>query len=266
MQGTLLPLVIMGLDVGTWGILLTGAAAAGWIDAVIGGGGLVLIPLLLAVVPGLAPATALGTNKLVGVTGTLSAAVTLVRRVRPRVNPWFVVLAVVCSGAGALSASLIDAALLRPAIIVLMLAVGTFVALRPGFGSASEGAVRRPGRLRRWLLLLLIGVIAFYDGIFGPGTGMFLIMAFTAVLSQDFLRSAAMAKVVNTSTNLGALAVFAVGGHVWWQLGLALAVANVIGAQLGARTVLGGGARLVRVALLIVVVVMSSWLGWQQFR
>ncbi len=253
----------MDIGLGAWGILVAGAAAAGWVDAVIGGGGLVLIPLLLAVVPGLAPATALGTNKLVGVSGTTTAAWTLVRRVRPRINPWFVVLALVCSGAGALSASLIDATLLRPFIIILMLAVGTFVALRPGFGASD--AAPPVGRWRRWLVLLLVGVIAFYDGIFGPGTGMFLIMAFTAVLSQDFLRSAAMAKVINSTTNLGALLVFILGGHVWWQLGLVLAVANIVGAQIGARTVLGGGARFVRAALLVLVVVMSAYLGWQQF-
>ncbi|QGU03485.1 TSUP family transporter [Corynebacterium comes] len=245
-----------------WAVLIGGAAVAGWVDAVIGGGGLVLIPLLLAVVPGLAPATALGTNKLVGLSGTTSAAWTLVRRVRPRITPWYVVLAMVCSGAGALSASLIDAAVMRPLIIVLLLAVGTFVALRPSFGTGAGGG--EVGRWRRWLVLLAVGVIAFYDGIFGPGTGMFLIMAFTALLSQDFLRSAAMAKVVNASTNLGALLVFAWGGHVWWQLGLVLAVANIVGAQLGARTVLGGGAALVRVALLLVVIVMSSLLTWQQ--
>ncbi|MDO5512576.1 TSUP family transporter [Corynebacterium sp.] len=253
----------MELELTGWAVLVVGALIAGWIDAVIGGGGLVLIPLLLAVVPGLAPATALGTNKLVSISGTTSAAWTLVRRVRPRVNPWYVVLGLVCSGAGALSAALIDATILRPFIIILLLAVGTFVALRPQFGTEAGGGV--VGRWRRWLVLLLVGVIAFYDGIFGPGTGMFLIMAFTAVLSQDFLRSAALAKVVNSATNLGALLVFAFGGHVWWQLGLVLAVANIVGAQLGARTVLGGGARLVRGALLVVVVVMSTYLAWQQF-
>lgn len=247
-----------------WAVLIVGAGVAGWIDAVIGGGGLVLIPLLMAVVPGLAPATALGTNKLTAVSGTASAAWTMMRRVRPRFSLWYVVLGLGCSGAGALSASLIDATLLRPLIIVLLLAVGAFVALRPGFGTQTRGGAAAPGRWRRLLVLLLVGVIAFYDGIFGPGTGMFLIMAFTAVLSQDFLRSAAMAKVVNTSTNLGALLVFAVGGHVWWQLGTVLAVANILGAQLGARTVLGGGAKLVRTALLVVVIVMSSYLAWQQ--
>ena len=85
---------------------------------------------------------------------------------------------------------------------------------------------------------------------------MFLIMAFTAIFTQQFLQSAAMAKVVNTATNLGALIVFGVGGYIDWKLALILAVANVIGAQIGTRTVLKGGSKLVRVALLILVVVL----------
>lgn len=254
----------MELELGAWAVLVGGALVAGWIDAVIGGGGLVMIPLLMAAVPGLAPATALGTNKLVSISGTTSAAWTLVRRIRPRVRPAYVGLALVCSAAGALSAALIDATVLRPLIIVLLLVAGTFVAVRPQFGTEVGSGVA--GRWRRWLVLLLVGVIAFYDGIFGPGTGMFLIMAFTALLSQNFLTSAAMAKVVNTSTNVGALIVFITGGHVWWQLALVLAVANVVGAQLGARTVLGGGTRLIRYALLTLVVVMCAYLGWQQYQ
>lgn len=251
----------MGAEI--WITLLAGAAVAGWIDAVIGGGGLIMIPLLLATVPGLAPATALGTNKLVSVSGTASATVTLVRKVKAPITWRYVPIAALCSGAGAASAALIDAAVMRPIIIVLLLTVGTFVALRPSFGQGTPSE-KPVGTWRRWAALVAVAAIAFYDGIFGPGTGMFLIMAFTALLSQDFLRSATMAKVVNTATNLGALVVFAWGGHVWWQLGLALAVSNIIGAQLGARTIIGGGARLVRVALLVVVVVMSSYLAWQQ--
>lgn len=257
----------MDLDFSMWVILIGGAATAGWIDAVIGGGGLVLIPLLLATVPALAPATALGTNKLVSVSGTASAAFTMVRRVGSSGALAYAPLAMLCSGLGATFASLISAAVMRPVIIVLLLAVGTFVALRPSFGTEAAGSTARGqwSRWSRWILLLAVGIIALYDGIFGPGTGMFLIMAFTALLSQDFLRSAAMSKVINTATNLGALVVFAWGGHVWWELGLVLAVANIVGAQLGARTVLRGGAGFVRAALLIVVVAMSSYLAWQQF-
>ena len=121
------------------------------------------------------------------------------------------------------------------------------------------------GGWRTWAALAACAGIGFYDGIFGPGTGMFLIMSFTAIFSQNFIKSAAMAKVVNTATNLGGLATFIIGGHVWWTLGIALAIANIAGAQLGARTVLGGGTKLVRYALLTLVVVMSVNLAWQQW-
>ncbi|APT91634.1 membrane protein [Corynebacterium phocae] len=248
-----------------WALLIAGAGVAGWIDAVIGGGGLVLIPLLLAVMPGLAPAAALATNKVAAVAGTASAAVTLVRKVKPpraellRMAP----VAALCSGAGALAAALMDAAVMRPLIIALMLAVGVFVAFKPNFGTTQSLGLR--GGWRTWAALVAVAAIAFYDGIFGPGTGMFLIMAFTAIFSQNFLRSAAMAKVVNTCTNLGALVVFIAGGHVWWSLAVVLAAANVVGAQLGARTVIGGGAKLIRFALLAVVVVMSCYLAFIQW-
>ncbi|MGV0435686.1 TSUP family transporter [Corynebacterium mastitidis] len=224
----------MDLGLHTWALFLGGAALAGWVDALVGGGGLILIPLLLAGAPQIPYATVLASNKLASVSGTASAAVTLSLRVRPplRVLLPAVPLALVCAAAGALLATSLDSAVMRPVTIALLAAVG---------------------------------VIAAYDGFFGPGTGMFLIMAFTALLGRTFLESAAMSKVVNTATNLGALCVFLAGGHVWWAFGLALAAANVCGAQLGARTVLGGGTRLVRYALLALVVVMSAYLGYQQF-
>lgn len=254
------------LELGGWAVLISGAMLAGWVDAVIGGGGLVLIPLLLAVAPGLAPAVALATNKLAAVSGTASAAFTLTRRVRPgrELLLGYVPLAVLCAGAGALAAGAIQAAVMRPLIIVLLLLVGGFVALRPSFGQGGGGESPLPA-WRRWAALGGVGLVAGYDGVFGPGTGMFLIMVFTALLSRDFLTSAAMAKVVNTATNLGALFVFAVNGHVWWTLGLVLALANIAGAQMGARTVLGGGIGFIRVALLVMVVVLSVYLAYQQF-
>ena len=106
----------------------------------------------------------------------------------------------------------------------------------------------------------LAAAVGFYDGAFGPGTGMFLIMGFTALFAQNFLQSAAMAKVVNTATNLGALGVFIAAGYVDWVLALSLAAANIVGAQIGARTVLGGGAKLVRYAMLTLVVVLTVYL------
>lgn len=246
-------------------VMFGGAMLAGWVDAVIGGGGLILIPLILAAFPQIAPAMALGTNKLAGVLGTTSAALTMVRKrgVDKSVFWRYVPLALVAAGLGASAASLIAKDVMRPVIIVLMVVVGIFVALRPNFGAPD--AVAQASRTRTMLGLLAVGVVGFYDGIFGPGTGMFLIMAFTAIFSQSFLDSAVMAKVVNVATNLGALIVFALGGNVWLTLGLMLAVGNIIGAQIGARTVLGGGAGFVRYAVLALVIIMACVLSYQQF-
>lgn len=254
----------MDITVSGWGILIAGAGIAGWVDAMIGGGGLVLIPLIMAVAPGLAPVAAIATNKLVAVSGTASAAVTMTRKVgvdRSLVLK-LVPIAALCSGGGALLAASISKDVMRPIVIVLMLVAGIFVALKPEFGQ--DGSTKPASARRCGLAVVATGAIALYDGIFGPGTGMFLIMAFTALLSQDFLRSAALTKVVNTATNLGALIVFIASGHVLWSLGIVLAVANIAGAQLGAKTVLGGGTKILRIALLTLVIVMSIYLTVQQ--
>ena len=242
--------------------LLAASAFAGWIDAVIGGGGLVLIPVLMSATS-MPAASVLATNKVAAISGTASAAATLVRRVGvPRITWVYAFIAGVAAALGARAVSLIDDSVATPIILILLVGVGIFVALNPKFGQ--EGAGVFSGK-RLALAALVVAVIGGYDGVFGPGTGMFLIMAFTAIFSQNFLASAAMAKVVNTCTNVGALVVFIAGGHVEWALALVLAVANIAGAQLGARTVLGGGAKFIRYALLTLVVVMSVYLAWQQW-
>lgn len=244
-------------------MLVAAAAAAGWVDAVVGGGGLVLIPALLIGFPQLAPAAALGTNKLAAVVGTASAAVTYARRVRldvARLAPVFC-WAVFFAGLGAYVAGRLPTEVFTPIVLVLLVAVGLFVALNPGFGSTGRDSVSRTSVVAG---LVLAGVvIAFYDGVMGPGTGTFLIIVLTAFLGTGFLESSANAKVINCGTNLGALTVFAVQGNVLWLLGLGLAVANVCGAQLGARMAIGRGSAFVRWVLLGVVVVMVGKLGYE---
>ena len=267
-----LDLVAPGSDLSPVGllILVLGAALAGGVDAVIGGGGLVLIPLILACAPGLPAQVALGTNKFTAVFGTASAGLRMVRTVR---IDWRAVrlcapLAGLCSAGGALMASAVSSDVLRPVVVVLMLAAGVFVALRPSFGrdtgasgaSGASGADATPRPSRRTLALGLglIALIGAYDGFFGPGTGMFLVIVFTALMSRTLIQSLAMTKLVNTATNIGGLVVFAAGGHVLWLLGIVLAVFNVLGAQVGAKIVLDRGTGFVRIALLVLIVVMSA--------
>ncbi|SCF19770.1 hypothetical protein GA0070564_10454 [Micromonospora mirobrigensis] len=240
---------------------------AGWVDAVVGGGGLLLLPALLVAAPGLPVATALGTNKLAAIAGTGTAAVTYARRTRV---DWVVAgpaagLAVVAAGLGAVLAGSVPASAYRPVVLVVLLSVALFVLLRP-----RVGVVARPDRrtrVRVVVAVLVAGVgIALYDGLIGPGTGTFLVVAFTALVGADFLHGSAMAKIVNAGTNLGALVVFGVTGHVWWLLGAAMAVCNIAGAVLGARMALRRGSGFVRVVLLVVVLALVVKLGLDQWR
>lgn len=248
-------------------LLCLAALAAGWIDAVVGGGGLLLLPALLLGLPGGTPAaTALGTNKAVAIVGTTGAAVTYARRtpvdVRTAVRIGLAALA--GSSAGAFLAAGMSTEVLKPVIMAVLLGVGTFVILRPAFGTAPA-----PGPVTRRRILAAIGLaglgIGFYDGLVGPGTGTFLVLALTALLHLDLVTASATAKIVNCCTNAGALATFAWQGAVLWQLAAVLAVFNLVGGALGAHTALKKGSGFVRIVLLTVVFALVANLAYQQW-
>ncbi|NUW38723.1 TSUP family transporter [Nonomuraea rhodomycinica] len=245
-------------------VLLVAAAGAGWVDAVVGGGGLLQLPALM--VAGVPPVQAMATNKLSSVFGTASAAVAYARTTKldRQVALPGAGLAVLSAGLGASAAAAISAEVLRPVVMAVLLSVAAFVTLRPALGSVPRPHLRTRGRIAAAVTVAGVG-IAFYDGIMGPGTGTFLIIAFTTILGLDFISASASAKIINTGTNLGALFVFAWQGHLLWGLGLGMAVCNIAGAQVGARMAMRRGTGFVRIVLLVVVVAMVIRLGWQQF-
>ncbi|MFD0774300.1 TSUP family transporter [Streptomonospora algeriensis] len=246
-------------------LLLGAALAAGWIDAVVGGGGLLMLPAMLVAFPSAPVAPLLGTNKLTAIMGTASAAVTYFRGVRP--DPRIVwptaALALVGAGGGAALAGSVSSDALRPTVMVVLAAVLVLVVARPAMGAVADPTLLTRRRIVV-AVLLAGGGVGFYDGIIGPGTGTFLIMVLTTVVGLDFVHASASAKVVNTATNLGALVVFAGNGDVLWLLGLGLAVCNVIGAQIGARMALNRGSGFVRLVLVVVVLMLLARLGWEQ--
>jgi len=254
------------VDFADWAALLTAATAAGWVDAVVGGGGLIILPTLFLVAPGIAPQTALGTNKLAAVAGTSASVVTFARKVPMQ---WRMLLpaaaiAALTAAAGAAAVSLIDRDLFIPIVMAVLVGVAIFVTLRPSIGITM--ATHAPTRRKVVLVIALAaGLIGFYDGLLGPGTGTFLIITFATLLGTEFVRAAAMAKVINCGSNLGALIFFGVTGHIMFVLGAAMAVGNVAGAIIGSHMALRNGAKFVRVVLLVVVIGMVIRLGWQQF-
>ncbi|MYT93924.1 TSUP family transporter [Streptomyces sp. SID8359] len=251
-------------------LLCLAAAAAGWIDAVVGGGGLLLLPALLLGLPNVPAAHVLGTNKAVAIVGTSGAAITYVRRAPVRVGLAVRVglMALAGSMGGAFFAAGISSEVLRPVIMVALLGVAAFVLLRPSFGTAAqEGAGTRPVTRARIVtaVVLVGGGIGFYDGLFGPGTGTFLVLALTAVLHLDLVTASATAKIVNVCTNAGALAMFAYQGSVLWQLAAVMALFNLAGGMAGARMALNRGSGFVRAVLLTVVFALVAKLGYDQW-
>ena len=243
-------------------LLLLAAFAAGWIDAVVGGGGLVQLPVLL-LVPGMDPVQALATNKLAGAMGTATSAATYYRRVHPPLRtalPTALVAALGAAG-GALSAAAVPDGVLTPVILVALVVVGLWTLLRPQLGQ--DTALRFAGHRHTAVAALVGAVIGFYDGIAGPGTGAFLVFALVGLLGYAFLTASATAKIVNLATNVGALVVFALHGSVLWGLGLAMGAANLAGGYLGARTAVSAGSGFVRAVFLTVVAVLVARLGWQ---
>ncbi|WP_448058759.1 sulfite exporter TauE/SafE family protein [Cellulomonas hominis] len=247
-------MTVSGLDLAASTVLLLVLAGfvAGWVDAVVGGGGLVQLPALL-LVPGIAPVQALATNKLAGIMGTSVSAITYYRRVQPdlRTAGPMALAALVGAGGGAAVAGVLPERVYVPVILVALVGVAVYTVARPTLGRATR--LRWAGH-RHLLAALGIGAgIGFYDGVLGPGTGTFLVIAIVGVLGYAFLQASAQAKIVNAATNLGALLVFAAQGAPLWRLGLLVGVANVAGSYLGARTAVARGSRFVRVIFLIVV-------------
>ncbi|MCZ2838044.1 sulfite exporter TauE/SafE family protein [Modestobacter sp. VKM Ac-2985] len=256
--GGLLP---EGLTPEVLALVLLAALAAGWIDAVVGGGGLLQLPALL-LVPGISPVQALATNKLASIFGTTTSAVTYHRRVHPDLRTALPMagIALACSFAGASVAAALPASVFKPVIVVALVAIAAFTVLRPALGEVT--ALRHSGRRHHGVAAATGAAIGFYDGILGPGTGSFLVFALVSLLGYDFLHASAKAKIVNVATNLGALLFFVPYGAVFWGLGLLLGAANTLGAYLGARTATARGSRFIRVVFLVVVTALIGRVGW----
>jgi uncharacterized membrane protein YfcA len=243
-------------------VLVAAAGLAGLIDAVVGGGGLIQIPALFSVYPEAAAASLFGTNKCASILGTASAAWRYSRHIEV---PWRAVLpaalaAFLFSYLGAMTVALLPREVLRPLILVMLVAVAGYIWWRKDFGRVDQ--YRRHGRRDMAVAVLLGGAIGFYDGFFGPGAGSFLIFLFIRFFGLDFVRASSAAKIVNVATNGAALLYFLPHGNALWGIAGLMAAANIAGAQLGARLALRHGAGFVRVVFLGVVTALIGKFGY----
>lgn len=246
-------------------VLAVASLFAGFVDAIVGGGGLILVPALFSVFPQAPPATLFGSNKGAAVWGTAWATLQYARRV---VLPWHALapaaaMALAGSAAGAWTVTQVSADGLRRALPVVLLAVLLYTLAKKDLGRIH--APRHRGGAETARAALIGAVTGFYDGFFGPGTGSFFVFLFVRMLGYDFLHASACAKFLNTATNVAALAAFAWTGHVWWHLVAVMALANVAGSLLGTRLALKHGAGFVRTAFIVVVSLLIAKTGFDAF-
>jgi uncharacterized membrane protein YfcA len=245
-------------------LLLLGVLAffAGFVDAVVGGGGLIQLPAMFAVYPREPHGALFGTNKFASVFGTTAATLRYARGVRLR----WVMLVPACIGAlifsylGARIVSVIPVPVIRPLVLFLLVAVALYT-----FNKKELGTVHGPrlhGISERWPGFAVGAALGFYDGFFGPGTGMFLIFVFVRFFGYDFLNASASAKVINTATNLAALFYFVPSGNIIWAAAIIMATTNITGSFVGSHLAIRRGTLFVRRIFLVVLTVLIAKFGY----
>lgn len=229
------------------------AFAAGFIDSIAGGGGLITVPVLL--LAGLSPVEALGTNKLQGVFGAGSATWSYARAglVDLRTQLPAAILSLTGSVAGAALATILPGDWLDVALPAMLVVIALYFAFKPDMND-----VDRARRLSPFLFgLIIVPAIGFYDGIFGPGAGSFFMLAFVTLAGYGVLKATAHTKLLNFASNTGGLLLFFAAGAVVWQLGLMMGAAQFLGARLGARLAMKSGARLIKPLLVLTCVTLA---------
>lgn len=242
--------------------LVIASGFAGFVDAMAGGGGLIQLPALIIGLPNKELPLILGTNKVPSAFGTTAAARNYFKNIKPDIPLTLTMMipAFVGSIGGAYFAAEVPKEFFKPFIVFLLIAVVIYTWLKPELGMDEKLKFTHNKRL---FLVALIGLfIGFYDGIFGPGTGTFLMAVLVGALGYGFLTASAIAKFTNVATNLAAIIIFAKHGAILWGIGIALAISNVIGSTIGSKVAIKGGSPLVRKVFLFMTALLIAKVGY----
>jgi uncharacterized protein len=246
-------------------LLCIAAFLAGFVDAIVGGGGLIQLPAALVILPSFPVASVIGSLKIPAFSGTFIAALQYMNKVS--INWKLVVvictLAFFASYTGSYLLTQVSNAFMKPVLLAVLTAVAIYTYTKKGFGQKEEREITDSKQLQLAIFISLI--IGFYDGFIGPGAGSFLILAFIAFLGFDFLHASAHAKLVNLATNLGSVTLFVVKGKIIWGIALPMAVANSLGGFAGAKLAIAKGNKFIRVFFLVVIVGILLRFCWDVF-
>lgn len=243
----------MEIDVSLLLLLAGVGLVAGFVDSIAGGGGLLALPSLL--LAGLDPVSALATNKLQGTFGTASATHTFWKKGLLRPAEHIAEIACVFAGAalGVLAINYVPTDVLENVMPVLLVMVALYFAFAPKL--SVDGST--PKLAMGVFSFLIAPAIGFYDGIFGPGTGSFFMLALVALFGLGLVEATGRTKLLNFTSNIAALLMFILGGKIIWVIGLSMGAAQLLGAQLGARVAIANGAKIIRPLLVVMCVAMA---------
>lgn len=234
-------------------LLFFAAFVAGFIDSIAGGGGMITIPALL--LAGLPPLESLGTNKLQSVFGSGSATIAYARRghVVLKEQLPMAILAAIGAAIGALLATVVPGDVLKVLLPFLLVAIALYFGFKPNISDTD-----RTQRITPFLFgLIFVPLIGFYDGVFGPGTGSFFMLGFVMLAGFGVLKATAHTKLLNFGSNFGAFVVFLAYGVVLWKVGLLMGLGQFLGAQVGSRTAMKNGARIIKPLLVISCIALA---------
>lgn len=253
------------MDIVTLILLCLFAFSAGFVDAIVGGGGLIQTPAALILLPQFPVATVIGSLKIPSFTGTAFATVQYLRKVSInwRMAAVMCMIAFIAAFAGSEVLTMVSNRYMKPVIFVVLIGVAIYTYTKKNFGQHTQ---KDHSSRREWLYAILISLcIGFYDGFIGPGAGSFLVLAFITLLGFDFLHASANAKLINLATNLGSISLFLLKGIILWQIAIPMAICNGIGGIVGARLAIARGNRFIRVFFLLIITATLLRFGYDAF-
>lgn len=242
------------------------AFAAGFIDAIVGGGGLIQTPATLVLLGSFPVVNAISTTKIPSFSGTLLAAYQYMKKVQVnwRITVVMCVLAFFASFAGSELLTLVSNDFMKPVLFIVLLGVAIYTLIKKDFGQQQASEIKEEKEMI--YAVMISTIIGFYDGFIGPGTGSFLILAMIYFLGFDFLHASAHAKLVNLATNIGSIMLFTFKGKIIWMAAMPMAVSNAIGGLLGARLAISKGNRMIRIFFMMIVLATLVRLGWDMIK
>lgn len=242
------------------------AFCAGFVDSIVGGGGLIQTPLSLVLLPHLPIANVLGTLKVPAFCGTAMASYQYVKKVKLDYSLLiiFAIVASVSAFIGSQVLIIVNNDFMKPVMLIILVLLAIYTIFKKDFGASKEKYIKRNKLM--YLGILICVIVGFYDGFIGPATGTFFIVGFVSVLGMDFLKANAHAKLINLATNFGSFCLFLIKGKIIWAIALPMAVCNASGGCLGAKFAIQKGNKVIRYFFISIIFLSIARFGYEVWK